>query len=138
MTVDSAFSVGLTRVRLLMQAGGPHDATWTTTGNFSVAGTGSPTISSATVGPRGEWIDLVVSSMTAGQSYTATWSGLTGVTAGNDSFTAAALPVGKRITVAGGATGNVVVGNVVAGGSINYRASDGNAVEGNAAFLVVT
>jgi hypothetical protein len=32
----------------------------------------------------------------------------------------------------------VVVGNVVAGGSINYRASDGNVVEGNAAFLVVT
>lgn len=140
-TITSAQSVGLTRVRLFLAVTVPSDSTWTTAGNYIITesgGAAAVTVSSAAVGHDGSYIDLTTTSHTASGAYSVAWSGLTGIADGSDAYTPTALATGARISIANGATGNVVVGNVVAGGSINYRASDGNVVEGNAAFLVVT
>jgi hypothetical protein len=140
-TITSAQSVGLTRVRLWLAVTVPSDSTWTTAGNFTITpsgGAAAVTVSSAAVGHDGSYIDLTTTAHTASGAYSVAWAGLTGITAGSDAYTPVALATGARISISNGATGNVVVGNVVAGGSINYRASDGNVVEGNAAFLVVT
>lgn len=140
-TITSAVSVGLTRVRLWLAVTVPSDSTWTTTGNYVITpsgGAAAVTVSSAAVGHDGSYIDLTTTSHTASGAYSVAWAGLTGVTAGSDAYVPTALPTGRRISISNGATGNVVVGNVVAGGSINYRESDGNVVDGNAAFLVVT
>lgn len=140
-TITSAQSVGLTRVRLTLAVTVPSDSTWTTIGNYTITpigGAAAVTVSSAAVGHDGSYIDLATTSHTASGAYTVAWAGLTGITAGNDDYVPVALATGAKISISNGATGNVVVGNVVAGGSINYRASDGNVVEGNAAFLVVT
>lgn len=140
-TITSAYTVGLTRVRLALAVTVPSDSTWTTAGNYAITpsgGAAAVTVSSAAVGHDGSYIDLTTTSHTASGAYSVAWTGLTGITDGSDAYTSTALATGARISISNGATGNVVVGNVVAGGSINYRESDGNVVEGNAAFQVVT
>lgn len=140
-TISQAQSVGLTRVRLTLAVTVPSDSTWTTAGNFTITesgGAAAVTVSSAAVGHDGSYIDLTTTSHTASGAYSVAWTGLTGITNGSDAYTATALATGARIRIANGATGNVVVGNVVVGGSINYRASDGNVVDGNFGFEIVT
>jgi hypothetical protein len=140
-TITSAQSVGLTRVRLYLAVTVPSDSTWTTAGNYTVTesgGAAAVTVSSAAVGHDGSYIDLTTTSHTASGAYNVAWTGLTGITAGNDDYTPVALVTGAKISISNGATGNVVVGNVLVGGSITYRESDGNAVEGNIGHLIVT
>jgi hypothetical protein len=140
-TIISAQSVGLTRVRLTLAVTVPSDSTWTTAGNYTITpsgGAAAVTVSSAAVGHDGSYIDLTTTSHTASGAYSVAWTGLTGVTAGSDAYTPVALATGARINIANGATGNVVVGNMVAGGSITFRASDGNVVDGNIGHLIVT
>ncbi len=140
-TIASAQSVGLTRVRLTLAVTVPSDSTWTTATNYTITesgGAAAVTVSSAAVGHDGSYIDLTTTSHTASGAYTVAWTGLTGVTAGSDAYTPVALATGARINIANGATGNVVVGNMVAGGSITFRASDGNVVDGNIGHLIVT
>lgn len=140
-TITSAVSVGLTKVRLWLAVTVPSDSTWTTAGSYTITpsgGAAAVTVSSASVGHDGSYIDLTTTAHTASGAYTVAWTGLTGVTAGSDAYTPVALATGAKISISNGATGNVVVGNIVAGGSISFRESDGNVVEGNAALLVVT
>lgn len=140
-TIGQCFSVGLTRIRIPLAVAVPSDSTWTTTGNYTITASGGAaavTVFSAAVGHDGSYIDLTTSSHTASGAYNVAWTGLTGITAGNDDYVPVALTTGVRIRIANGATGNVVVGNSVLGGSISYRASDGNTVSGNVGPLIVT
>lgn len=140
-TITSAQSVGLTRIRLTLAVTVPSDSTWTTAGNFTITesgGAAAVTVSSAAVGHDGSYIDLTTTSHTASGAYTAAWSRLTGIANGSDAYTPTATPTGRRINIANGATNNVVVGNVVSGGTITHRASDGNVVDSNVGFEVVT
>ena len=137
VTISDTFGIGLTRVRLLLDAPAGADSTWTTTGNYTLTGTGSPTVSSVKVAPDNTWIDLVVATMTAGQSYTVAWSGLTGITNGSDGLTAAALANGG-ISAASGCANNTFTGNVLpSGATLDFYDSLGNVASGNVALAVV-
>lgn len=138
VTISDTLGIGLTRVRLLLDAPAGADSTWTTTGNYTLTGTGSPTVSSVKVAPDNTYIDLIVATMTAGQSYTVAWTGLTGITAGSDTLTAAAL-VNGGISAASGCANNTFTGNVLpAGAVIDFYDSLGNVASGNVALAVVT
>lgn len=137
VTISDTLGIGLTRVRLLLDAPAGSDSTWTTTGNYTLTGTGSPTVSSVKVAPDNSWIDLVVTAMTAAASYTVAWTGLTGITAGSDTFTAAALANGG-ISAGASCARNTFTGNVLpAGSTIDFYDSLGNQAAGNVALAVV-
>ena len=137
VTISDTLGVGLTRIRLLLDAPAGADATWTTTTNYTLTGTGSPTVSSVKVAPDNTYIDLITTAQTAAALYTIAWTGLTGITAGSDTFTAAAL-VNGGISAAAGCARNTFTGNVLpAGAAIDYYDSLGNQAAGNVTLAVV-
>jgi len=137
MTVSDLLSVGLTRIRLMLAAPAAPDATWTTTGNYTLTGTGSPTVSSVKVSPDNSYIDLITTAQTAAAVYTVAWSGLTGITGGSDTVTAVALANGG-ITAASGCASNTINGNILPQNAVvDVYDSVGNTVNGNVCLAVV-
>lgn len=139
-TITSAYTVGLTRVRLALAVTVPSDSTWTTAGNFAITpsgGAAAVTVSSAAVGHDGSYIDLTTTSHTASGAYSVAWTGLTGITDGSDAYTASALPAGRAITLGASVTNWTVVGNSLNGGTISFTAGTATA-SGNDAHLIVT
>lgn len=139
-TITSAQSVGLTRVRLTLAVTVPSDSTWTTAGSYTITpsgGAAAVTVSSASVGHDGSYIDLTTTSHTASGSYSVAWTGLTGVTASSDAYVPTALPAGRKIRLGASTTNTTVIGCVLPGGVIEYTAGTAN-VTGNDAFSLVS
>lgn len=139
-TITSAYTVGLTRVRLALAVTVPSDSTWTTAGNYAITpsgGAAAVTVSSAAVGHDGSYIDLTTTSHTASGAYSVAWTGLTGITDGSDAYTASALPAGRAITLGASVTNWTVVGNSLNGGTISFTEGTATA-SGNDAHLIVT
>lgn len=135
ITITNAVPIGLTRVRLLLSCPVPSDSTWTTTGNYVLAGTGSPTVSSVYVGAG--YIDLITTTHTAAASYTVTWSGLTGITASNDTYVPTAL-LNTGIKLGASTTNNVVTGNICRGGAITSDNANTVSLSTNGDYVVIS
>ena len=88
-TVSTVTMPSSTTVRLTLMTLVANDATWTTTGNFTITppgGASAVSISAAAVTDAGMSITLTVSEHLQGGAYNVAWAGLTNVTNGNMAY----------------------------------------------------